>query len=190
MTPYARSALEYIAQEYQVSVADLRGPRRTQNVAWPRQEVMTLLYLGGYSFPKAGRLMGRDHSTVIHAFKAVKKRNPSRFKQLKQISKDLLTVHSATDEVKDEAFERLEKALKPFGGMMDGKWQQMNASLQYELKKKDGQIVRLTRQVKSLETQLKRRQIAYEVVNLREENEDLKAEIKWLKQQLGRRVAA
>ncbi len=65
-----------IAERYGVSISDLLGKRRTQNIAHTRQIAMYLCRrLTGCSYPEIGALFGgRDHSTVIHAFRVMDER--------------------------------------------------------------------------------------------------------------------
>ncbi len=58
-----------VADAFNVSSADLRGDRRTQNVVYPRQLAMYLCReLTDLSLPKIGqRFGGRDHTTVHYA---------------------------------------------------------------------------------------------------------------------------
>ena len=66
----------FIAERYGVSISDLLGKRRTQNIAQTRQLAMYLCRrLTGCSYPEIGALFGgRDHSTVIHAFRVMEER--------------------------------------------------------------------------------------------------------------------
>lgn len=65
-----------VSEYYGVGVMQIKGDRRTKAVAWPRQIIMYLLRNDlKLSFEEVGRLIGgRDHSTVMHAEKAVKAR--------------------------------------------------------------------------------------------------------------------
>ena len=65
-----------IAERYGVSISDLLGKRRTQNIAQTRQLAMYLCRrLTGCSYPEIGALFGgRDHSTVIHAFRVMEEK--------------------------------------------------------------------------------------------------------------------
>lgn len=65
-----------VAAEYGVSVIDLESDRRALAVARPRQAAMWLCRrLTGRSLPEIGRMFGgRDHTTVMHACKAVERR--------------------------------------------------------------------------------------------------------------------
>jgi chromosomal replication initiator protein len=65
-----------VAEKFNVSVHDLLGKRRTQNIALARQVAMYLCRrLTALSYPEIGAFFGgRDHSTVIHAFKSISER--------------------------------------------------------------------------------------------------------------------
>ncbi len=66
-------SIEYIqdvvAKYFNISVADLKGSRRSSDVVFPRQIAMYLCKnVAQISFPKIGQAFGkRDHSTVMHA---------------------------------------------------------------------------------------------------------------------------
>jgi chromosomal replication initiator protein len=65
-----------ICDYYNVKLGDLKAKRRTKNIAIPRQVAMYLCRKHTEtSFPSIGdKFGGRDHSTVIHASKAVERR--------------------------------------------------------------------------------------------------------------------
>jgi chromosomal replication initiator protein len=65
----AEEITKVVADAFNVSVADLRGDRRTQQVVYPRQLAMYLCReLTDLSLPKIGqRFGGRDHTTVHYA---------------------------------------------------------------------------------------------------------------------------
>lgn len=62
-----------VADHYNVRMTDILGPRRSRNVARPRQVAMFLAKrLTTKSLPEIGRRFGgRDHTTVIHAVKKI-----------------------------------------------------------------------------------------------------------------------
>ncbi len=62
-----------VAESYNVRLADLLSPRRSQAVARPRQVAMYLSkVLTAKSLPEIGRKFGgRDHTTVMHAVKRI-----------------------------------------------------------------------------------------------------------------------
>jgi chromosomal replication initiator protein len=65
--------LEAVSKFYDVSIEDLKGPRRQKEIVRPRQMVMFLMREeASLSYPKIGReLGGRDHTTVIHAVEKI-----------------------------------------------------------------------------------------------------------------------
>jgi chromosomal replication initiator protein len=62
-----------VAERYSVTLNDILGKRRTQNIAFARQVAMFLCRKHtGCSYPEIGALFGgRDHSTVIHAQRVI-----------------------------------------------------------------------------------------------------------------------
>jgi chromosomal replication initiator protein len=60
---------ETIAERFGLSLAELCGDKRSQNIVYPRQVAMYLSReLTDSSLPKIGKQFGgRDHTTVIHA---------------------------------------------------------------------------------------------------------------------------
>ena len=54
---------------------DILGQRRHRRIAWPRQIACYLIRRRCItSLPRIGQLMGRDHTTILHAERAVAKR--------------------------------------------------------------------------------------------------------------------
>lgn len=71
----ARGIVAQVASEHGLTTADLYGPRRTRDVAWPRQEAIWRVHqLGKHSLPAIGALFNRDHTTVLHSIRAYEKR--------------------------------------------------------------------------------------------------------------------
>jgi len=62
-----------VAEYYKLRVADLLSPRRTRNIARPRQMAMALCKeLTEHSLPEIGEgFGGRDHTTVLHACRRI-----------------------------------------------------------------------------------------------------------------------
>lgn len=60
---------DVVAKYFNISVADLKGSRRSSDVVFPRQIAMYLCKnVAQVSYPKIGQAFGkRDHSTVMHA---------------------------------------------------------------------------------------------------------------------------
>jgi chromosomal replication initiator protein len=62
-----------VAEYYKMKVSDLLSPRRTRNIARPRQMAMALCKeLTEHSLPEIGSAFGgRDHTTVLHACRRI-----------------------------------------------------------------------------------------------------------------------
>ncbi|MDH4162786.1 MAG: chromosomal replication initiator protein DnaA [Nitrospirota bacterium] len=65
-----------VADSFGVKPSDLKSKRRTKNVVLPRQVAMYLCRtLAGASLPEIGNFFGgKDHSTVIHAYKVIEEK--------------------------------------------------------------------------------------------------------------------
>ena len=61
-----RRAINRAAEHHGVTVAEIKGRSRLGRAAAARQDVFLALREAGWSFPRIGRAMGRDHSTVMH----------------------------------------------------------------------------------------------------------------------------
>jgi len=81
---------EVVASYYNIKPEDLRSPKRTRNIAYPRQVAMYLCRkLTDLSLPKIGeKFGGRDHTTVIHGYEKIEKEILQDF-DLKQTIEDL-----------------------------------------------------------------------------------------------------
>jgi chromosomal replication initiator protein len=62
-----------VAQQFQVPEADLCGPRRTRQLALPRQVAMYLIREEtDESLPRIGQALGgRDHTTVMYGYERI-----------------------------------------------------------------------------------------------------------------------
>ena len=69
------SILNAVAQEFNITVGELKGPRRTRRISVPRQMAMYLLRdVSQLSFPQIGEFLGgRDHTTVMHGTTKIEK---------------------------------------------------------------------------------------------------------------------
>jgi chromosomal replication initiation ATPase DnaA len=56
-----------IAQEYDYTLEDVLGPRKFRALVEVRSKCIVMLRDKGYSTTEIGRIMKRDHSTVVHA---------------------------------------------------------------------------------------------------------------------------
>lgn len=72
----APQVIKQVAQEFNISAKDIKGPRRTADLAFARQVCMYLLREDfGYKLEEVAALLNRkDHTTVIHAVDKVKSR--------------------------------------------------------------------------------------------------------------------
>ena len=71
----AKQIITLVAQSHQMTVEALCSKTRLQSIAHPRQEAMaTLVRSGRYSTVAVGQIFERDHTTIIHADRAVRRR--------------------------------------------------------------------------------------------------------------------
>ncbi len=63
-----------VANYFNVKVSELEGPKRSRNIAYPRQIAIYLIRENtDCSLPKIGELFGkRDHSTILHSYEKMK----------------------------------------------------------------------------------------------------------------------
>lgn len=75
MTPRERNLtiIDHIASEYGYDRHDIIGKRRFKVLVEIRCECIKFFREQGYSTPEIGRIMRRDHSTVLHALKKMEK---------------------------------------------------------------------------------------------------------------------
>lgn len=66
--------IQEICLQYNVDFDVVMGASREQNATWARQAAYHALHLVGLSSSQIGRLLGRDHSTVLHGIKCHKER--------------------------------------------------------------------------------------------------------------------
>ena len=83
-----------VSDYYKIRFSELIGRRRTSSIVFPRQVAMYLTkMLTALSYPEIGRQFGgRDHTTVIHAVRAVEGfiASDSRIAEDVQLLKSLL----------------------------------------------------------------------------------------------------
>ena len=96
----AKRIIEIVAKHTDVSVEDMKSPRRHSNLVTARHLAAALIrqWRPDLSYPQIGKLFGgRDHSTIIHGQKRIReriRRNP-----------DLATLaHDAEIDVVYEAY--------------------------------------------------------------------------------------
>mgnify|MGYP006170817331 CR=1 FL=1 len=67
-----RGIVREVAQRAGLSVSDIYGPETARKYSRPRQTAMYLAHKrGGYSLSHIGRIMGRNHTTVMDAVRKV-----------------------------------------------------------------------------------------------------------------------
>lgn len=67
--------LRVVCKERGVTKAQINSEQRTRPIAHARQEVAALAkYLTGMSLPEIGRKQNRDHTTIVHSLRSVRKR--------------------------------------------------------------------------------------------------------------------
>jgi chromosomal replication initiation ATPase DnaA len=69
MTPREKNLkdIEHLAEGYGYTVADILGPKRRRHLVSVRNRCVFMLRDKGYSTTEIGRIMNRDHSTIVHA---------------------------------------------------------------------------------------------------------------------------
>lgn len=74
---------EIVANEFDVSLKDLRGRCKMKCFSWPRQAAYFLAKKHANApTPKIGAVFGgRDHSTIIYGIEAVENRDDQEFKR-------------------------------------------------------------------------------------------------------------
>ena len=70
-----------VAEHFDIRLGDLVGPKRPQNIAWPRQVAMYLSRtMTDSSFPVIGDAFSRNHATIVHACQLVEQRQTEDLK--------------------------------------------------------------------------------------------------------------
>jgi len=69
MTPRGRNLAEIdaIAEQYDYTLADILGKAKQRTLVKVRRKCVVMLRGKGYSTTEIGRIMQRDHSTIVHA---------------------------------------------------------------------------------------------------------------------------
>jgi len=76
-----------VAEHFDIRVSDLVGPKRPQNIAWPRQVAMYLARtMTSQSFPVIGDAFSRNHATIVHACQLVEQRQTEDIKLRQTLS--------------------------------------------------------------------------------------------------------
>ncbi|MCC7300162.1 MAG: chromosomal replication initiator protein DnaA [Verrucomicrobia bacterium] len=76
-----------VAEHFDIRLSDLVGPKRPQNIAWPRQVAMYLSRtMTNQSFPVIGEAFSRNHATIVHACQLVEQRQTEDLKLRQTLS--------------------------------------------------------------------------------------------------------
>lgn len=76
-----------VAEHFDIRLGDLVGPKRPQNLAWPRQVAMYLSRtMTDHSFPVIGDAFSRNHATIVHACQLVERRQTEDLKLRQTLS--------------------------------------------------------------------------------------------------------
>ena len=77
MTPREKNLADIgeIAYKYGFTVEDMLGPRRFKKMVQVRRECIAMLRGKGYSTTEIGRIICRDHSTVVTSLQALAAKN-------------------------------------------------------------------------------------------------------------------
>lgn len=65
----AREIAVEVAARLRLTLDDIRSPRRTQDLLAARRLIAALARQAGASLPEIGRVINRDHSTVLHGLR-------------------------------------------------------------------------------------------------------------------------
>lgn len=95
--------INQVCISYGISRADIFSQRRNRQFSRPRQIAMLIIKeKSTLSYPAIGRIFNRDHTTIVHACKAVRKRD---------INRDLLYLFEDNTAVMPEVRMEFEKTL-------------------------------------------------------------------------------
>ena len=70
-----RSILDLVSARFSISLSEITGPSRRAELVEPRHVAMYLARLEGHSLPKIGRIVRRDHTTVLHGAEKIKRQS-------------------------------------------------------------------------------------------------------------------
>lgn len=74
LTPELRQSIIWILLAHDVAWEQVTGHGRIQKYVMCRRSIVWLLHCQGWSTPRIGRLMNRDHSTIVYALSLLTKR--------------------------------------------------------------------------------------------------------------------
>lgn len=74
--------IQTVALEYQVSVSEIVGKRRTGHIVSARHEaIRRVARETGWSLPRIGKVFNRDYTTVLHALDPAKRKAKNDYKR-------------------------------------------------------------------------------------------------------------
>lgn len=74
----ARSIVEQVARRHAIGILELMGSDRSRRLVRPRWHAYSALREAGFSYPVIGKIMNRDHSTVMHGVRMMAELQASR----------------------------------------------------------------------------------------------------------------
>jgi len=92
--------LKNVAKEFEVSIKDLKGPRRTKDIAFARQVCMYILRKEfGYKLQEVSELLKRsDHTTAIHAIDKIESLAQTNLTLGEQINNIIVAIQKPENE--------------------------------------------------------------------------------------------
>jgi len=64
-----------IAEKHGKTVTEVMSPRRNAGLMPPRAEIYSAMRKDGLSYPAIGKIMGKDHTTILHTLDTWAKKN-------------------------------------------------------------------------------------------------------------------
>lgn len=79
--------MEIVAEKYGATFGEIIGTTRAKYVVNARRAIVMILHESGMSANAIGRLMHRDHTTILHAIKCAKQEREELEQYLNQLPK-------------------------------------------------------------------------------------------------------
>ncbi len=70
--------LTSVCENHNITLNELLSPRRNRKFVLARKECARILRENGLSYPKIGKIMNRDHSSIVHLIKPTPSHKPKR----------------------------------------------------------------------------------------------------------------
>jgi hypothetical protein len=97
-----------VAHHYGLSAREMTSERRSREIAWPRQIAMYLAYkLTPKSLPGIGRQFNRDHTTILHGIRCVRRRIASdqSYRETVEMLRQRIEAHATVEIVRSNTFD-------------------------------------------------------------------------------------